>query len=332
VIYPELEAAGVPIARLPFVRGYGDPLNDVRALRGLAALLRRERFDLVHLHSAKAGVLGRLAARTAAIPAVYSPHCFPFVGPWGFPRKQLSVGVERALGPQSRAIICVAEEERRQALDLRIASADRLEVVHNGTGACPSGVEPDPQFAAFAAEGPLVAAIAVLRPQKAVRVFVDAAPAVLQAYPDARLAVVGNGEQRAELELRARELGLDGRFRFFDFSPPTARFLGSVEVFVLSSAWEAFPISVLEAMACGVPQVATAVGGTPEAVEDGQTGLLCPPGRSDLLAERILTLLRDPELRRRMARASRARHARHFLGDQMVERTAAVYGRALAGA
>jgi glycosyltransferase involved in cell wall biosynthesis len=286
----------------------------------------------VHAHSAKAGVLGRIAAFGTGTPAVYSPHCFPFVGPWGPPRRHFSIAVERLLGPRTTAIVCVAEAERRLALRHRLAPGSRLHLVPNGTPDCDDALEPDPELAAFAEGGPLAACIAVLRPQKAVHVFVDAGPKVLASVPGSRLAVVGDGELREELERRARSRGLESsRFRFFPFAPPTARQLRSLDVFVLSSAWEAMPVAVLEAMACGVPQVVTDVGGTAEAAVDGETALVCPPNDPQALADRIVALLRDPELRERMARASRERHARHYRVQRMVEATARVYGAVLVG-
>jgi glycosyltransferase involved in cell wall biosynthesis len=167
--------------------------------------------------------------------------------------------------------------------------------------------------------------MAVLRPQKAVHVFLEAAPLVLERVPDAQLAVVGDGDLREELERRAGELGVADRVRFLRFLPPASRQLASVDVFVLPSAWEAFPISVLEAMACGVPTVATDVGGTAEALDDGVTGLLCPPGDPPALADRVARLLGDPSLRERMGEAARARHASLFTLERMVAETVALY-------
>jgi glycosyltransferase involved in cell wall biosynthesis len=332
IVFPPLEEAAVPIARLPFVRGYGRPGTDARALRRLTGILRRGDFDLLHVHSAKAGVLGRIAGPITGTPVIYSPHSFPFVGEFGTPRRLFATGVEKLLGPATDTILCVADFERRLALEKGIVPDERLAVVHNGCAPCETHVPPDPDLAAFAAEGPLAAAIAVLRPQKSVDVFVDAAPLILAQVPEARLAVVGNGYQREELEERARRLEIGPRLRFFDFVPPAARQLASVEVFVLPSAWEAFPIAILEAMACGVPQVATDVGGTGEATLDGETGFLCPPHDPPALAEQVVKLLRDPNLRELMGQAARARHEREFRLDAMVAKTAALYDRVLARA
>ena len=149
--------------------------------------------------------------------------------------------------------------------------------------------------------------------------------------PDARLALVGDGPLRDELHARAAELGLDDepRFAFLPFEPPAARHLRAMDVYVLPSAWEAFPIGVLEALACGTPQVATDVGGTGEAVVP-ETGVLVPPRDAPALAAAVADLLGDSERRARMAQASRERHAERFGVGRMVAETAALYRDVLA--
>jgi glycosyltransferase involved in cell wall biosynthesis len=329
LIYPELRAAGVPVAPLAFGRGYDRPRRDANALRGLLSLLRRKRFDLVHAHAAKAGALGRVAARLAGVPVVYSPHCLPFVGRRTAHGRALAAAVELALRPATDAMICVAEHERRLALKRRIVSPGAAHVVHNGTVPCDPSLEPDPELAAFARGGYVVGCLSVLRPQKALHVFVDAAPLILARAPDARLVVVGDGELRAQLIDRARAAGVGERLRFFGFRPPAARQLRTFDVFALPSAWEAFPIAILDALACGVPHVATAVGGVPEAVADGVTGLLCPPNDASALADAVVALLGDTPRRQRMALASRERYERLFRLDRAVTETVDVYGHAL---
>ncbi len=326
--YDRLTAAGIATHRLPLERGYGRPRRDVAALRGLVGLLRRERPDLVHCHSAKAGVLARVAARATKTPAIYSPHCFPFIGEFGAPRRAFATGVEVALGrAATAAILCVAEEEREQALRRRVAPAARLRVVPNGSEPCPGAVQADPALLALREAGLLAATVAVMRPQKRLDVFLDAAPLVFARAPEARLAIVGEGPLSDELHAQAAALGLDRdeRFAFLPFTPPAARYLRALDIFVLPSGWEGLPISVLEALACGVPQVATEVGGTGEAVADGETGLLVPPHDPPALAEAIVALLSDPVRRQAMSVTSRVRHAERFGIDRMVAETAALY-------
>jgi glycosyltransferase involved in cell wall biosynthesis len=333
VIYSRLAGAGVPIVKLPIRAGYRHVLDDGRALRRLMSLLRGRRFGIVNTHSPKAGVLGRLAAFATGIPVVVTAHGFAFNpavrGPAGC---ALSLRVERLLAPRTRGFICVSGAVRRLALERRLAPSSALHVVHNGAPACEPERGSVPELERFASEGPLAGCITVLRPGKGVETFLDAAPHVLERLPSARLAVIGNGSLDTALQRDARLLRLDGRLRFFGYTPPSARQLRSLDVFVIPSPWEAFPIASLEALACGVPQVATNVGGIPEAVSDGVTGLLCPPNNAYRLAEQIIRLLGDPDLRARMSDASRERHRRLFTLERMLDRTAAVFDRVAAHA
>lgn len=350
-VYGQLDGS-IPVHRLDFRRGYGEPRVDARAGRQLAALVRRGGYDLVHAHSAKAGVLARIALAGRQPPVVYSPHCFPFIGDFGTPRRLFATTVERVLAPATSRILCVCDDEREEGLRIGIADR-RMRVIHNGSKAMPAGTEPSRELEEFRGEdGVLIGSVAVLRPQKRVDVLVDAAPAILAADPRARVAIIGNGPLNEELQDRATQLGLKGepRFQFFPFVPPAFPQLAALDVYVLPSSWEAFPIGVLEAMACGVPQVATDVGGTREAVVDGygraasrrdagrpsgsvegETGLLVPPADPQALTAAVLELVRDPARRQRMADASRARHAEHFTLGVMADRIAAAYRDVLAG-
>ena len=222
-------------------------------------------------------MIGRLVGAVARVPVVYSPHCFPFIGEFGAARRIFATTVERALAPLSDRIICVCEDERRQARRAGIAER-RLAVVRNGSAPCPVDLEADEATRLFAGDGPLVASVAVLRRQKRVDVLIDAAPSILASAPHAKVAVIGDGPQRDELTARAARLGLDRepRFAFLPFVSSTAH-LAAIDVFVLPSSWEALAIALLEALACGMPTVATDVGGSSEVVVS-ETGILVPPG------------------------------------------------------
>jgi glycosyltransferase involved in cell wall biosynthesis len=330
IVYPRLELGGVPVRRLSFARGYGKPRQDARTLRSLVSLIRRGRFDLVHCHSAKAGALGRAAARLARKPSVYSPHCFGFVGDVSAGRRLFALTVERALGRATGVILCVCQTERQRALEAGVAAPERLLVVFNGVEACSADGPANPELLELRGDKPLAAAVTVLREQKRVDLLLEAARSVFDRVPEARVAVVGNGPLRGSLKRQARELGLDRdeRFRFLSFDPPSARNLRALDVFVLPSAWEAMPIGVLEALACGIPQVVTDVGGTHEAISD-ETGILIPPRDPAALADAIVALLSDEERRARMSERSRARHAELFTVDRMVAETAVAYSQAL---
>lgn len=325
-IYDRLRAAGIPVHHVGLRRDYGSPGADLAALRSLLGLLRSGRYDAVHCHSAKAGALGRVAARVAGVPAIYSPHCFGFVGDVSPARRAFATVVEWLLGrTATAAIVCACEAERRRAIERRLASRSRLRRIYYGVERCDAHVEPNGALEALRQTGPVAAAVTVLRRQKRVDVLLEAAPEVLARVPDASIAVVGNGELREELGEQATRLGLDrhDRFHFLPFTPPSTHHLKALDVYVLPSAWEAMPIGVLEALACGVPQVVTDVEGTGEATTS-DTGVLVKPGDVRELADALAGMLEDPDRRRRLSEASVTRHAQRFSVDRMAAETAAL--------
>lgn len=327
---PELEAGGVPVHLLPLAPSYFNTGADLRALRGLDQLLAAGRFNVVHLHSSKAGVLGRLAARRRrGARVVYSPHGFPFVGEFSRARLALATAIERGLAPLGDEIVCVCDFEVRLAEAKRLRPRRGIARVYNGVDRFPAAVEPAPELAEWraAGDGPIVASLSTLRPPKALDSLIEAAPAILAGEPEARLALIGSGPQREELEalVRARGLDREPRFRMIPFTAPIESYLAGIDLYILPSAWEAFPIGVLEAMAAGVPQVASAVGGIPEAVGDGVTGRLVPPRQPPALAAAVLEIVQDFSLRERMSMESRRRHEGRFLTETMIDETIAIY-------
>lgn len=322
VIWPQMRAAGLPVHLFPFQHGYRAPLSDAEVFRRLVPFLRGERYDLVHCHSSKAGASGRVAAALAGTPTVYTPHGFAFKA--GHPLLRVAfTGIELVLARATGRLICVSHDERRLA-ERRLRSPRGLAVVHNGTPACRPAGEVDPQLESLRAGGPLAAAVTVMRPEKGLDVVLAAVPRVLERMPDARVAIVGSGPLEAHYRRLAAPLLEDDRFLFLSFEPPVERYLHAIDVFVLASDREGLSIGILEALACGIPQVATAVGGTPEAVSS-ETGALVPPRDPEALADAIVALLADPDRRRAAAVASRRRHADGFTLDRMVQETVAIY-------
>ncbi|HEX4346654.1 MAG TPA: glycosyltransferase [Vicinamibacterales bacterium] len=175
-----------------------------------------------------------------------------------------------------------------------------------------------------------VVTVANLRPEKGHDVLVEAAADVVRVFPDATFALAGDGPERARLERLVRDRGLAGAFTFHGHVENVSAHLDAADIFVLPSTSEAFPNSLLEAMAAGLPVVASDVGGVPEMVSDGQTGHLVPPGDSRALATRLLTLMREPDEALRMGDAGRSAVVSRFSFDRMVAAFERVYVAELA--
>ena len=330
-VLPRLRAAGIPVHVLGgLARGFGRPDRDARAWLALRRLVAARRPDLIHLHSTKAGLLGRVAPADRLAQVVYTPHCFGFVGDVPMSRRITATFAERILGRRTDALVCVCDAELQEAARRRIGTPDSRIRIYNGSEDCVATTAKANELENLPGRL-VVGAIAVFRRQKALDVLIDAAPAILSAHADAAVVIAGEGPEGGRLEQRARRRDLldHPRFRLLGFSPPSGRYLRGLDVFVLPSRWEAFPISLLEALACGVPQVATAVGGTGEAVTD-ETGVLVPPGDPVALAQAVVELLADDDRRAAMAEASRWRHQQLFRRERMITETAALYRRLLA--
>ena len=321
-VAPELRRAGTRLHGLALEREVG--VHDARGAWALRRLARGGRYDLVHAHSSKAGALARLALPRRP-PVLYTPHCFAFATdqPGRAPRVYRTI--ERALLPRTDALIAVAEWERRLAEEELGARPGTVRLIRNGVRPCPR-VEPAPELVEFRGDGPLAGMVTALRPQKDPLAAVRAA-ALLRPAGERRprLAVVGNGELRPDVERLIEALGVGDRVRWFPFEPPAARYLLALDAFVLPARWEALPLSIAEAMRCGVPVVATTVGGVPEMVDDGMTGRLVRPGHALDLARAIDDVLAEEARRRSMSEAARAVAEERFGVDRMVEETAALY-------
>jgi len=312
------------------------PASDLRALAGVISLLRRRRFDLVHAHGLKPGLLARGVAPLFGVPVVYTPHGFVYRFQHLRPRRSsrlraaLILGAERLLRRRLRALIAVSREERHAAVQDGVAPADRVFLVENGVQP-ELGAAPDPALARFGAEGPLFGLVASLRDQKGLPTLLDALELLARQGRPVRFAIVGNGPLEAMVRARVAAPGLAATTLWVPFAGRVEPYLAALDAFVLPSYWEGMPIALLEAAAMGLPAVASAVNGTVEVVQEGETGLLVPSHDSLALAEAIDRLAGDAGLRAVMGAAAREQAARRFAGQRMVDETEAVY-RFAAGA
>lgn len=292
----------------------------------LRRLITAGGYAVVHTHSSKAGAWGRLARGGTRTASVYSPHCFGFIGDVGSVRRWIARIVEKVLAIRTDMIICVCEDERAQALSARIAGPSRLRTVLQGSPVCRADIATAPELQPRRPDRPLVGAITALRRQKRVDVLLRAIPEVWTVAPHVDFAVVGNGPCHDSLVGLAGTLGLldDPRFAMFPFEGSSDRYLAAMSVFTLSSDWEGLPISVLEAMACGVPPVVTDVGGIREVVDDS-VGHIVPPRDPHALAQAIIDLISDEPRRAALGTAAVERHAAGLTIDRVITETAAVY-------
>lgn len=293
-----VRAAGADYIELRHVRRPISPLHDLLGLVELIRLCRRVRPQIVHANSSKAGILGRLAAWVARVPSrIFTAHGWAFAAYTGR-TSTAYLWADRLLRPLTTATICVAENERRIGVAARTCEAARTVVIHNAVD-----VAAAPRASPGTGE-PVVVSVGRLKYPKDTRTLLDAAARVDGEW---RLDLVGEGPDRAELEP-----GAPADVRFLGERHDVQELLAGASVFVLSSRSEGFPISVLEAMAAGLPVIASDVGGVAEQVEHDVTGLLVPRGDADALAAALQRLIDDPELRRRMGEAGRARATRLF--------------------
>jgi glycosyltransferase involved in cell wall biosynthesis len=296
-------AAGVPFVQLEHMRRAISPWQDTLALVELVRLCRRVRPDIVHAHSSKAGALGRLAAALARAPVrIFTVHGWSFAAYGGLPGR-LYLWVERRLRRLTTAVVCVAEASRDVGVDAGACRTERTLVIHNAV-----------DVAAFAAPDqlrgiPRVVSIGRFAFPKDFATLVEALAATRADY---RAAFVGEGPLLPEIAATIRQRGLTERIDLLGNRGDVPGVLASADVFVLSSRSEGFPVSILEAMAAGLPVVATDVGGVAESVVDGETGLLVPPGDPAGLAAALDRLLTDGALRLRLGAAGRERARRHF--------------------
>jgi glycosyltransferase involved in cell wall biosynthesis len=332
-----------------------DPRKDFRALRDLIRLMRRTQPDLVHSHTSKAGILGRVAAWMCNIPSVFTAHTWSFVEGASWKWKVLGAPCERLVALDGSTIINVSDANRALAMKYRIAPANRLITIHNGVPdiSMHNGVPdismhngvPDismhngvPDISSETAVSgdnanakgqlPVVMMVARFAPPKEHAMLLDAATRINAPF---RIQFAGTGPTMAEVQAKAAQMSTPHRVEFLGDRSDIVELLRRASIFALPTNWEGLPISILEAMRAGLPVVATNVGGVSESVVDGENGILVGRGDTGAFARALERLLTNTELRDRMARASRRIFEQRFTAEQMFRKTFAIYRQAVSG-
>lgn len=329
--YLDLRAPHIEAVRIPGLGRSPDPWGDATALRTVIREIRRFRPHIVHTHTAKAGVLGRVAARTCRVPlTVHTFHGHLLYGYFSGPTKRLVVETERALARATTRLVAVGRQVRDDLLGAGIGRPDQFVVVAPGV-ALPAA--PSREAARGLLDVPVgarvVGFVARLTSVKQPGRFVDVALELARDDPDLVFLVAGEGPLLAQMRRHAASLG--DRMRFLGWRPDVENVYAASDVVLLTSDNEGMPVSLIEAASVGTPAVSTDVGSAREVVVDGETGFVTTPVVGELAAA-ARRILGDPELRARMSAAATEHARRQFSAARLVDDTAGLYERLAADA
>ncbi len=310
--------------------------RDIKALLSLYRILRVERPQIVHTHTAKAGFLGRLAARMAGVPVlIHTYHGHVLNGYYGPAKSWLLKMMERGLARITDRLVAVSELVKEDLIAYRVAPPEKISVI-------PLGFDLEPFFDGESLKGEfrrelelgsgdkLVGILGRIFPIKNHRLFLESAAQIAQQESNVRFVIVGDGILKSEMEKYARDLGIQQRVIFTGWRHDLPRIYADLDLLVVSSDNEGTPVSAIEAMASGCPVVATRVGGLPDVIENGETGYLVPAQQPQALAAAMLDLIRHPGTAERMGRAAQLSVKNKFSINRLIAETENLYLELLA--
>jgi glycosyltransferase involved in cell wall biosynthesis len=299
--------------------------NDLGAILSLINIIQLHNIDIVHTHLySRSNFYGRGAAMIAGVPVIVATEHGPVGGSsW---KKRLS---DRMLWRYTDHIVAVCEAVRPPLLKRNRTTPPKVSVIYNGVDLDRFAIKRSKhqvrQDLHLEADAPVIGVIARLDAVKGHQYLLEAMPEILMSIPQAQLMFVGTGPLEQWLHQRIAQLALKSHVLFLGLRRDIPELLKAMDVFVLPSLCEGLALALLEAMACCLPVVASRVGGIPEVVEDGRTGVLVPPGDSDALAQAIIVLLKDEEKRHRMGMLGKERVLSQFTAQHSVAQLEALY-------
>jgi glycosyltransferase involved in cell wall biosynthesis len=286
--------------------------------------LQTERVDVVHAHGFGSNLWATVWGRVARVPVVIAHE-----HTWSFEGEPLRKFLDRNLiAAHADVLLAVSHEDRRRMREIEGIPDERTRYVANGLPPlpAPSGADLRTELG-IASDAPVIGGVGVLRKQKGLDLLLQAVPRLVREFPDLRVLLAGGGPpaHRTALEAQAEALGVRDAVLFLGLRTDVADVLATLDVAVSSSRFEGTPLAIMEYMAAGKPIVATRVGGVPDLIEEGKSGVLVPPGDPSALADGIARVLRDPEYARNLAATARARQQRRFDIDVMVTQLEDLY-------
>ncbi len=306
-------------------------IEDLGALIRLYFIFMREKFDVVHTHTAKAGFIGRIAARLAGTPLVlHTPHGHDFYGYFGTLGSRLVIMLERFAALFADKIIVFTDIEKADMMKYRVCRASKVLVIHSGIDFSVferlkvDAVKKRAELC-LKPEDLVVGMIGRLESIKGFEYFIDSAAIISRQIPQTRFLVVGEGSLHDKLAARVRDLNMGDKVLFTGWREDIPDILSVLDVLALASLNEAVGRVLLEAGAVGKPVVATEVGGVPEIIRNNETGILVPPGDPAAMAQAVIALLKDEAKRLEMGRCAKEWVKNNFTDRSMVERLDEIY-------
>ncbi len=335
-LIPRAEQGGFELRIIPHLTRSISPLNEWRAYRELITELRDFQPELVHTHSSKAGILGRAAAWKLKIPTVHTIHGAAFHFGQSPLQYRAYIAAEKWAASRCDRIVSVCDAMTEQYVAAGITSVDRCDTVYSGMDVEPFLTPPRPPEEVRKELGIephhiVIGKVARLFHLKGHKYLIEAAKQIVEAQPDVRFLLVGDGILRSEFEERISELGLSKHFIFAGLVPPerVPELIHAMDIVVHTSVWEGLARVLPQGLIAGKPVVSYDVDGAREIVIPEETGYLLPPESIEPLSHALIELASDPEKREGFGQTGRSRFTDQFRHETMTRRLREIYQRVL---
>lgn len=311
---------GIKVYSLSNMKRRPSPFDDLMTMIQLTSIIRREKPDIVHCHSWKAGVLGRIAAFLCGVKSIYlTVHGWSVLSYSNHAVKAIFIFIEKLLALISTKLICVCEEDRVLGCQLKIASNEKFCTIYNGIEDIRNKESKSIREKYNLPEKAIViGSVARLAPQKRCLEAVEIMADVIKQSEDIYFIFIGDGPLYGRMNKAVKEFGIEHRFILAGNQNDVPSYLNSMDIFLLLSNYEGLPVSILEAMSMGIPVIASNVGGVCELIEDGVNGYLVSHNEDEII-QKLRFLIENENLRKSFGAKSRERFLEKFTVEKMIE-------------